>query len=201
MSRSIHRITLSLSKGLVLALLAAPLAAHAQPADLLVTRALPPPPGLSMSAAEVRASIPAMRRLPDFRLEALDANTAGGDSLALSDLAGRVVVLNVWASWCGPCRQEMPELDSLARTLGPYGLSVVGVTIDDDRDAARAVATALGVAYPLLFDDGRMTERLGASGVMPVTYVLDRDRRLRLIADGRVSYADLYPTIWALVSP
>lgn len=187
-----------------LALLAVPLVVHAQPPDSLLTRALPrlsPPEGVNASAAELRASIPAMRALPDFRLEALDAATAGGDSLALSDLDGRVVVLNVWASWCGPCRQEMPELDSLARTLGPYGVSVVGVTIDDDRDAARTVATALGVGYPLVYDDGRMTERLGASGVMPVTYVLDRDRRLRLIADGRVTYADLYPTLWALLSP
>lgn len=189
---------------LTLALLAAPLVAHAQPADSLVTRALPPlapPPGVSASASDVRASIPAMRTLPEFRLERLDAATSERDSLALSDLDGRIVVLNVWASWCGPCREEMPELDSLARTLGPYGLSVVGVTIDDDRDAARTVANALGVTYPLLFDDGRMTERLGASGVMPVTYVLDRDRRLRLIADGRVTYADLYPTLWALLSP
>lgn len=187
-----------------LALLTSPLAVHAQPNDPPVTRALPilaPPPGLALPAAELRASIPAMRRLPDFRLEALDSAAAGGDSLALSDLDGRVVVLNVWASWCGPCRMEMPELDSLARTLGPYGLAVVGVTIDDDRESARQAARALGVTYPLLFDDGRTAERLGASGVMPVTYVLDPDRRLRLIADGRVSYADLYPTLWALLSP
>ncbi len=187
-----------------LALLAAPIAVHAQPPDSLVTRALPrlaPPDGVTVSASELRASIPAMPRLPDFRLQALAPTAAGGDSLALSDLDGRVVVLNVWASWCGPCRMEMPELDSLARTLGPYGVSVLGVTIDDDRDAARTVATALGVTYPLLYDDGRMTERLGASGIMPVTYVLDRDRRLRLIADGRVTYADLYPTLWALLSP
>ena len=105
----------------------------------------------------------------------------------------------MWATWCGPCRAEMPELDSLARAYGPSGLSVVGISIDEDEQTVRSFSERIGVSYPLAMDDGKMVERLGASGVMPITYVLDRAGRLRLIAEGRVTAADLYPTLWALL--
>ena len=155
---------------------------------------LPVPPGITVSAAEVRASLPVAASLPDFALP-----TLSGGTFRLSEQRGRVVVLNMWATWCGPCRAEMPELDSLARAYGPSGLSVVGISIDEDEQTVRSFSERIGVSYPLAMDDGKMVERLGASGVMPITYVLDRAGRLRLIAEGRVTAADLYPTLWALL--
>ncbi len=172
-----------------LALALLPLATARAQADAQATA-----PAAALSHAEIRASLPPGRTLPDFALPTLD-----GVTYRLSEQIGRVVVLNMWATWCGPCRAEMPDLDRLSRDLGPLGLSVVGISIDESLDVVRPFAERIGVSYPLALDDGRMVERLGASGVMPITYVLDRQGRLRVIAEGLVTYDDLSATLRALL--
>lgn len=110
---------------------------------------------------------------PYFDLPALDRD----GRVRLSDYAGRVVIVNVWATWCTPCRREMPALDSLSEQLGGAGVAVVGLNDDVDIEAARRFARSLGVRYPLAAGGGRLRERLGYRG-LPYTLVLDRRHRI-----------------------
>ncbi len=86
---------------------------------------------------------------------------------------GRPVILNLWASWCIPCRTEMPELDRLAKNTPD--VFVIGVAVDDTAVAARGLAAELGVDYPLAFDaTGRVAEAYPSFG-LPVTYFISSD--------------------------
>jgi peroxiredoxin len=111
---------------------------------------------------------------PDFRLRAFD-----GQSISLSDFAGRVVVLNFWASWCAPCKEEMPTLESVWREFRGRGVVVLGVNVLDERRKAEAFLHAFGITYPNVFDPGQ--ERMIAYQVtgLPTTVFIDRQRRIR----------------------
>ena len=111
--------------------------------------------------------------VPDFDLPGLEADSAG---LASSDLAtGRPVLLNVWASWCGPCRDEHPQLMALARR----GVTVFGLNYKDDADAARRFIGSLGNPYARIGADtrGRVAIDFGVYGV-PETFVIDGAGRI-----------------------
>jgi thiol-disulfide isomerase/thioredoxin len=110
----------------------------------------------------------------DFDLPGLD----GDGKIRLSDYRGRVVVVNVWASWCAPCRLEMPALDSLAGEFAPKHVTILGLNDDEDPDAARRFVRSLGgVRYPLGAGMGALQERFDLRG-LPYTVVLDRDHRI-----------------------
>jgi thiol-disulfide isomerase/thioredoxin len=106
----------------------------------------------------------------------LSGPTLGGGSLALSSLRGHVVVLNVWASWCEPCRAESPALARVARDTVSAGVHFVGVDEQDRAEAARTFAASAGTTYPHLVDsDGKLLAslRLVPSSGIPSTLVLD----------------------------
>jgi thiol-disulfide isomerase/thioredoxin len=103
--------------------------------------------------------------------------TLGGTQLAVSTLRGNVVVLNVWASWCGPCRDESPLLARVSAATQSSGVRFVGIDEQDRPDAARAFAASAGTTYPHVQDtDGALlrTLRLLPSSGIPSTLVLDR---------------------------
>jgi cytochrome c biogenesis protein CcmG, thiol:disulfide interchange protein DsbE len=131
-------------------------------------------------------SIPA----PGFTLEMLDRGnlpprlrgTVGGvlgqDRLDLGDLRGTPVVLNMWASWCTPCRQEADRLERGWRSIGPRGVLFLGLDIQDLRGDARTFARRYGLTYPSVRDAGRSTaNRYGATGI-PETFFIDRSGRV-----------------------
>jgi thiol-disulfide isomerase/thioredoxin len=112
---------------------------------------------------------------PDFLLR-----DASGGQLRLSELRGRPVILHFWATWCGPCRHELPALDALARTLADRDVAFLAVAIDSDTEAARIrrYAQDLGVTCPVyLASEGAVTDRYWSWGI-PVTYLIDRDGQL-----------------------
>lgn len=120
----------------------------------------------------------------------ISGTTVQGDPLDLADLRGKVVVLNVWWSGCGPCRTEMPMLVQAEDELGPEEVAFVGINI---RDLAPENATAFerdrGVDYPSLYDPGSETLlRLGsyAPYAPPATVVLDRDGRVAALINGPI---------------
>ena len=94
-------------------------------------------------------ALPTGEPAPGFRLP-----TLRGDVVDLQSLRGKVVVVNFWATWCPPCVEEMPSLEKLHRTLGPEGLVVLGVSVDEDEAALRAFVTKAGVTFPILRDPG-----------------------------------------------
>ena len=108
---------------------------------------------------------------PGFRLPAL----AGGE-VDLASFRGQVVVVNFWATWCPPCVDEMPSLEKLHRALGPEGLVVLGVSVDEDETALRQFVARLGVTFKILRDPGgRGVAQAYRTTGYPETFVVDRN--------------------------
>jgi len=111
---------------------------------------------------------------PDFELPALN-----GKKLRLSDLRGKAVLLNFWATYCGPCKIEMPWFVELQKQYGPEGFQIIGVAMDDasTEDIAK-FAKDMGVNYPILIGQESVGQSYGGVGVLPTTFFLDRDGKL-----------------------
>ena len=111
---------------------------------------------------------------PDFTLP-----TLAGDSLRLADLRGQIVVLNFWATWCAPCVEEIPELIDLHDELNPHGLTVLGVSLDEEGpDLIKPFTDRFGITYPILLDDGAVAEAYGGVWALPTTYVIDPEGQI-----------------------
>ena len=116
---------------------------------------------------------------PDFVLK-----SSTGENLRLSEYRGDVVMINFWATWCGPCRQEMPLLDELYARYSRVGFSLLGVNIDDDSRRAMQMVEELGVRFPILFDERKEVNKLYKVDAMPVTILLDREGNIRYVHHG-----------------
>jgi cytochrome c biogenesis protein CcmG/thiol:disulfide interchange protein DsbE len=118
----------------------------------------------------------------------LEGAALGGDRFDLRDHRGKVVLVNVWASWCVPCRQEYPVLEEADRELGTRGLRVVGINTQDSEAEAQAFLDELGGEnfLSVVDPDGRIAVEWGTFGV-PETFVVDRDGRLRAKVVGAVT--------------
>jgi peroxiredoxin len=125
--------------------------------------------------------------VPDYRAISID-----GDSVSLSAQRGKVVLLNVWATWCHPCRDEIPELLVLYDKYQPRGLELVGVSIDatGSDDAIRSFMNNFRMTYPVWRDpDERVSAEFLVVGV-PATFLIDRSGTLRWKKTGRVRPGD-----------
>ena len=116
---------------------------------------------------------------PDFALRSMS-----NENLRLSEHLGEVVVINFWATWCGPCRQEMPLLDELYGKYRLAGLTLLSVNIDDTAERAVEMAQTLKVSYPVLFDDRKEVSRAYDVGSMPMTVMIDREGVVRQVFEG-----------------
>jgi cytochrome c biogenesis protein CcmG/thiol:disulfide interchange protein DsbE len=127
--------------------------------------------GGAIAAAAARGDRP---QAPDFTLERLDRE----GELSLSSLRGKAVVLNYWASWCGPCKEEAPVLEEAWQQHRGRGLVVLGVDAKDFRRDARAFAERFELTFPLVFDGpGSTLSKWGVTG-FPETFVVDRQGRV-----------------------
>jgi peroxiredoxin len=125
---------------------------------------------------------------PDFSLK-----SSTGENLRLSEYRGDVVMINFWATWCGPCRQEMPLLDELYSRYQRVGFNLLGVNIDDDSRRAMQMIEELGVNFPVLFDARKEVSKLYEVEAMPVTVIVDRSGNVRYIHHGyKPGYEDKY---------
>lgn len=119
------------------------------------------------------------RPAPQFSLTDLH-----GDHVTLSQYRGKVVLLNFWATWCAPCRLEMPEFVAWQKRYGPEGLQVLGVSIDDDEAPVRVFAEKLHLNYPVVMGDAKLGELYGGVLGVPVTFLIDRKGMVRARFDG-----------------
>ena len=118
---------------------------------------------------------------PDFTLKSRD-----GTNIKLSELRGQVVMLNFWASWCGPCRQEMPILEKIYQKYEPLGFTLLGVNVEEDSKEALHYLKTVEVSFPILFDNENSTSQLYDVIAMPSTVMIDRDGNMRYIHKGYV---------------
>lgn len=125
----------------------------------------------------------------------LTGTTLDGGTFTLSDSLGKVVVLNVWASWCAPCRAEAPDLARVARDLAGDGVQFAGLNIRDSLTTARAFVETFDVPYPNVIDrDGRLQLLFGATlppQAIPSTVIIDRQGRVAGRALGKISESGL----------
>lgn len=113
----------------------------------------------------------------------------GGGSLSLADYQGKVVVINLWASWCGPCRREQPELERVWREYRDRGVQFLGLNVRDQTAAARAFQDEFGVTYPSFEDDSSQLAFTLEAQVLPTTYIIDRAGRIAFRLTGTVGGA------------
>ena len=111
---------------------------------------------------------------PPLVLTAID-----GTSIDLAKLRGKVVLVNFWATWCAPCRKEMPTLDAFYRRHRGQGFELIGISIDFARDAAKMRKVAAGLAYPAVGIKDIEVNGFGAPEGVPVTYVIDGEGIIR----------------------
>jgi len=145
----------------------------------------------SVALAIASGTVPAVAPLsvaPDFTLRAMV-----GPNLRLQEQRGQVVMINFWATWCGPCRQEMPHLNRLYEKYRASGFVLLGVNVDDDARNATDVAAKLGLKFPVLLDTDKKVSRLYDLATMPSTVLIDRDGKVRYIHRGYLTgYEDAY---------
>ena len=141
-----------------------------------------------LAAASLASSEMEGQLAPDF---ALRSNS--GENIRLSEYRGDVVMINFWATWCGPCRQEMPLLDELYGRYARVGFNLLGVNIDDDSSRAMRMVEELGVRFPVLFDERKEVSRLYNVEAMPATILVDREGNVRHVHHGyKPGYEEMY---------
>jgi len=143
---------------------------------------------LALVAGRALPAISPSAAAPDFTLR-----TMGGPNMRLAEQRGRVVMINFWATWCGPCRQEMPQLSKLYDKYRGSGFVLMGVNVDDDVRNATEVAAKLAVSFPVLLDTDKAVSKLYDLSTMPSTVLVDRDGKVRYLHRGYLAgYEDTY---------
>ena len=134
---------------------------------------------LALGLPVARAAVAPASAAPDFTLRSL-----AGPNLRLLEQRGKVVLLNFWATWCAPCREEMPQLNKLYEKYRASGFTLLGVNVDEDSRNAAGIAGQLGVKFPVLLDSDKRVSKLYDLSAMPSTVMIDRDGRVRFLHRG-----------------
>jgi peroxiredoxin len=134
---------------------------------------------LLLAGSTAFAAVAPKTAAPDFTLRQVE-----GPNLRLAEQRGQVVLVNFWASWCGPCRVELPHLARLHDKYRSSGFLLLGVNIDEDPAAARALAGRLGLKFPVLLDTDKKVVGAYDLNAMPATVLIDRDGRVRQVHRG-----------------
>lgn len=116
---------------------------------------------------------------PDFTLKNLQ-----GTNLNLTEQRGQIIVVNFWASWCGPCRKEMPVLQSLHDKYNDLGVSVWGVNVEQENQAGRDFLRGLDLTFPIFFDASNNISASYQVEAMPTTVIVDRNGKVRYVFQG-----------------
>lgn len=127
--------------------------------------------------------------------------TLRGDTVRLADFAGKVTLVNLWATWCGPCLHELPDLGRLDRDFRDEGLAVVGVAhATSDTTLFADYAERFDLDFPLLFSTDRLPPTYGPRIVWPSTLLIDRVGHVRLFVQGATTYDALEPLVRSLLA-
>ena len=155
----------------MMALAAPKRSVHARLAHMVVLLVLV---GIAPLPASARAAPKIDEPAPPLVLTTLD-----GSTFDLGKLHGKVVMVNYWATWCAPCRKEMPKLDAFYKKYQSQGLEIVGISIDFERDLEKARKAARGIAYPIALAKAITTNGFGMPEGVPITWIIDTDGKVR----------------------
>ncbi len=130
-----------------------------------------------------RPHAPEHRPAPDFTLPQLD-----GQQLQLSSYRGKVVLLDFWATWCVPCRAEIPQFIELQKKYGDRGLQIIGVSMDDGPEPVRTFYQQFHITYPVVMGTAKTGDQYGGVLGLPIAFVIGRDG---LIYSKKIGAADM----------
>jgi len=134
--------------------------------------------------AALALALPALAADPNGPAPQFTLASKAGSDISLSQYKGQVVMINFWASWCGPCRQEMPLLESIYKKYNRMGFTMIGVNVEPDSKAADEWLKATPVSFPILYDrDSKVSKLYNVAG-MPSTVIIDRNGNLRKLHRG-----------------
>jgi peroxiredoxin len=133
----------------------------------------------ALAVALPALAIPGGSPAPTFTL-----GSSSGSEVSLAQYKGQVVMINFWASWCGPCRQEMPLLESIYRKYNKMGFTLIGVNVEPDSHAASEWLKQTPVTFPILYDKDSKVSKLYDVAGMPSTVLIDRSGTLRMLHRG-----------------
>ncbi len=123
-------------------------------------------------------------KIPDFRLP----EVSSGKIIDTTNLRGQVVLINFWATWCGPCRKELPELDALYREYSGRGFTVIGISIDSvGRSRISAFVKGRGLSYPVVKGNSSLGRRYGGVSAIPASYLVGKDGEIIKKVRGYIS--------------
>ena len=134
--------------------------------------------------AALSVSLPALAGPTGSPAPTFTLASRAGQDVSLAQYKGQVVMLNFWASWCGPCRQEMPLLESIYKKYNKMGFTLIGVNVEPDSNAANEWLKATPVSFPILYDRDSKVSKLYDVAGMPSTVIIDRSGKLRVLHRG-----------------
>lgn len=123
-----------------------------------------------------------------------------GKQIKLSDYRGKLVLLNFWATWCPPCREEMPVFAKWQQDLQAKGLQVIGISMDDDVSEVKKFLAAHPVNYPIAMGDAKLAERFGGVLGLPLSYLIDTQGRVVARYQGEADLAQMEAKVKALLN-
>lgn len=135
--------------------------------------------GLSLSTMAEADSATDAGPAKDFTLKSRD-----GGNMRLSEERGNIVIVNFWASWCGPCREELPAFEEMYQDYADLGVQILGVNVDDDPKKADILLDDIDISFPVLYDTKGEVSQLYDVSAMPTTVLIDRDGNARLVHKG-----------------
>jgi peroxiredoxin len=145
----------------------------------------PSKPDTTTAAAASSKADTASRKLPDapdFTLQKMD-----GQSFTLSDHKGQVVILNIWATWCPPCRKEIPDFIKIQKKLKDKGILFAGVSVDKKGwSAVRPFAKKYDINYPIMVDNGTVSRKYGPFRAIPVTFIINKKGKIAYAGAGMI---------------
>jgi len=139
---------------------------------------------IAVIVAALTLSLPALAAAPTGPAPAFTLASRAGQDVSLAQYKGQVVMINFWASWCGPCRQEMPLLEGIYKKYNKMGFTMLGVNVEPDSNAANEWLKATPVSFPILYDRDSKVSKLYDVAGMPSTVIIDRGGKLRVLHRG-----------------